>query len=63
MKHVHLIGIGGVGMSGLAEILLSRGIQVSGSDPSSNVATERLIAHGATVYYTYTTDGGAPGAG
>lgn len=37
-------------MSGLAEILLSRGIQVSGSDPSSNEATERLAAHGATLY-------------
>jgi len=50
MTHVHFIGIGGVGMSGLAQALLSRGVRVSGSDPHANAATERLAEHGATVY-------------
>src|SRR5579862_9256694 len=50
MRHVHFIGIAGVGMSGLAQVLLSRGDRVTGSDPSANEATERLIAGGATIY-------------
>jgi UDP-N-acetylmuramate--alanine ligase len=50
MNHVHFIGIGGVGMSGLAHVLLSRGVRVSGSDPSVNEATERLVKQGATIY-------------
>ncbi len=47
--HVHFIGIGGVSMSGLAEILLRAGFPVSGSDRSSSAATERLQSLGATV--------------
>ena len=47
---VHFIGIGGAGMSGLAQLLLSRGIAVSGSDLAASAATERLAALGATVY-------------
>src|SRR5438552_4302619 len=50
LKHVHFIGIGGVGMSGLAQVLLARGVRVSGSDPHSNAATERLAGQGATIY-------------
>jgi UDP-N-acetylmuramate--alanine ligase len=50
MKHVHFIGIGGVGMSGLAQILVARGDRVSGSDPQQNAATNRLQNSGATVY-------------
>lgn len=50
MNHVHFIGIGGVGMSGLAQILRARSIRVSGSDPYTNAATERLAAQGATLY-------------
>src|SRR5437588_16880 len=37
-------------MSGLAQVLLARGVRVSGSDPQSNAATERLASHGATIY-------------
>jgi UDP-N-acetylmuramate--alanine ligase len=50
MKHAHFIGIAGVGMSGLAHVLLQRGYRVSGSDPASNAATERLLAEGAILY-------------
>lgn len=46
---VHMIGIGGIGMSALAHILLSRGIQVSGSDRSESAITRRLAAEGARI--------------
>ena len=46
----HFIGIGGIGMSGLAELLLRRGFSVSGSDAAENALTRRLQALGATVY-------------
>ena len=49
-QHAHFIGIGGIGMSGIAEILLSLGIKVSGSDLRRTVATDRLVQLGATVY-------------
>src|SRR5215831_16887014 len=49
-KHIHFIGIGGVGMSGLARIDLARGMKVSGSDPQQNAATERLSSGGASIY-------------
>lgn len=48
---VYFIGIGGISMSGLAEVLLHRGFRVSGSDRSASPLTEQLEAHGATVYY------------
>ncbi len=47
--HVHFIGIGGISMSGLAEILMDRGFTVSGSDNTLSPLTERLSAHGARV--------------
>lgn len=50
VKHLHFVGIGGVGMSGIAEVLLNLGFQVSGSDLGKNVATRRLKQLGATVY-------------
>ncbi|MGE4412325.1 MAG: UDP-N-acetylmuramate--L-alanine ligase [Candidatus Caldatribacteriota bacterium] len=49
-NHVHFIGIGGAGMSGIASILLELGYQVSGSDLQSNVSTERLSNKGALIY-------------
>ncbi|MBF0209708.1 MAG: UDP-N-acetylmuramate--L-alanine ligase [Desulfamplus sp.] len=48
--HIHFVGIGGIGMSGIAEILLSLGYTVSGSDLSSSSITQRLQSLGATVY-------------
>jgi UDP-N-acetylmuramate--alanine ligase len=49
-EHYHFIGIGGIGMSGLARILLSRGIQVSGSDIAHSSTVEELIRNGAEVH-------------
>lgn len=50
VKRVHFVGIGGSGMSGIAEVLLNLGFEVSGSDLSENAATQRLKSLGATVY-------------
>ena len=49
VKHIHFVGIGGAGMSGIAEVLLNLGYHVSGSDLSKNAVTERLAALGARV--------------
>ena len=49
VKHVHFVGIGGAGMSGIAEVLLTLGYTVSGSDLNSNATTRRLQSLGATV--------------
>jgi len=49
VKHVHFVGIGGSGMSGIAEVLLNLGYRVSGSDVAAGPATRRLDALGATV--------------
>ncbi len=48
-KHIHMIGIGGVSMSGIAEILKSWGFYVTGSDMSSSDTTDRLIQNGIPV--------------
>ncbi|MEF9941743.1 MAG: UDP-N-acetylmuramate--L-alanine ligase [Lachnospiraceae bacterium] len=48
--HIHFIGIGGISMSGLAEILLKEGFTVSGSDRKSSPLTEHLTAKGAHVF-------------
>ena len=54
MKHkvqnIHFVGIGGSGMSGIAEVLLTLGYTVSGSDLGSNAVTQRLADMGATVH-------------
>lgn len=50
-NHVHFIGIGGISMSGLAEILLERGFTVSGSDAHESELTDRLESHGARIFY------------
>ncbi len=49
-QRVHFIGIGGIGMSGIAEILLNLGYPVSGSDLKRSLITDRLAALGATVF-------------
>ncbi|MDZ4744672.1 MAG: UDP-N-acetylmuramate--L-alanine ligase [bacterium] len=50
LKHIHFVGIGGIGMSGIAEILLSQGFRVSGSDMQRSDITEALVSRGATVF-------------
>ena len=44
VKHIHFVGIGGAGMSGIAEILHNLGYQVSGSDLNESDTTQRLAA-------------------
>lgn len=48
--HVHFIGIGGISMSGLAEILLEEGFTISGSDAKQSALTDSLVKKGATIY-------------
>jgi len=50
VKHVHFVGIGGAGMSGIAEVMLNLGFEVSGSDIADSAATQRLKALGAKVH-------------
>ncbi|MBV9575003.1 MAG: UDP-N-acetylmuramate--L-alanine ligase, partial [Gammaproteobacteria bacterium] len=50
IKHVHFVGIGGVGMAGIAEVLLRQGYVVSGSDLSENSLTQWLKVMGAMIY-------------
>ena len=49
-KHIHMVGIGGIGMSGIAEILLLRGYKVTGSDSNLSETTKRLEELGAKVF-------------
>lgn len=50
IRHIHFVGIGGSGMSGIAEVLLNQGFVISGSDLGTNAATRRLVSLGATVH-------------
>jgi UDP-N-acetylmuramate--alanine ligase len=50
IQRVHFVGIGGIGMSGIAEVLLNLGYKVSGSDLKSSLVTERLARLGASVF-------------
>ncbi|HKW36413.1 MAG TPA: UDP-N-acetylmuramate--L-alanine ligase [Burkholderiales bacterium] len=56
VKRIHFVGVGGSGMSGIAEVLLNLGYRVSGSDLAANVATERLASLGATVTLGHSPD-------
>ena len=49
VRHIHFVGIGGSGMSGIAEVMLNLGYEVSGSDLAENAATRRLAELGARV--------------
>src|SRR5437762_2932990 len=50
IQHVHFVGVGGIGMSGIAEVLLNMGFRVSGSDLRRSDVTARLETLGATIY-------------
>ena len=60
-SHIHFIGIGGISMSGLAEILLERGFTVTGSDARESELTKTLESHGATVSYGQRAENIVPG--
>lgn len=59
--HVHFIGIGGISMSGLAEILLKEGFCISGSDSKESPLTDHLEKLGATVFYGQKASNVIPG--
>src|SRR5215467_1659802 len=50
IQRVHFVGIGGIGMSGIAEVLLTLGYKVSGSDLKLSAVTHRLARLGATIF-------------
>src|SRR5260370_23357151 len=49
-QRIHMVGIGGIGMSGIAEVLLTLGYSVSGSDVKPSAITERLQSLGANIH-------------
>src|ERR1039458_10477242 len=50
IQRIHFVGIGGIGMSGIAEVLLNLGYQISGSDLKTSAVTQRLGALGAAIF-------------
>src|SRR5882672_10564176 len=50
IQRIHFVGIGGIGMSGIAEVLLTLGYKVSGSDLKGSAVTERLAEKGAIIF-------------
>ena len=50
IQRIHFVGIGGIGMSGIAEVLLNLGYGISGSDLRNSAVTQRLAALGATIF-------------
>lgn len=56
IKRIHFIGIGGAGMSGIAEVLLNQGYEISGSDLRESEVTQRLLDMGAIIYIGHHAD-------
>ena len=56
IHHVHFVGIGGVGMGGIAEVLINLGYAVQGSDVRQNLITERLASLGAKIFIGHDSD-------
>jgi UDP-N-acetylmuramate--alanine ligase len=54
--HIHIVGIGGAGMSAIARVLLARGYTISGSDREKNTATDSLERSGATIFIGHAAD-------
>jgi len=50
IQRIHFVGVGGIGMSGIAEVLLNLGYKISGSDLKSSTITQRLASLGATIF-------------
>ena len=49
IRHIHMVGIGGAGMSGIAEVLLSQGYEISGSDMADSAVVRHLRSLGAHI--------------
>ncbi|MDY6862834.1 MAG: UDP-N-acetylmuramate--L-alanine ligase [Thermodesulfobacteriota bacterium] len=58
VKNIHMVGIGGIGMSGIAEVLLNLGYRVSGSDMKKTNITSRLAGLGAKIKFTHNESNG-----
>ena len=56
IQRIHFVGIGGIGMSGIAEVLLNLGYKVSGSDLKSSSVTQRLVGLGAAIFEGHRTE-------
>ena len=56
LKHIHFVGVGGAGMSGIAEILHRLGYRVSGSDQADSATTQRLASLGVQIYMGHAAD-------
>ena len=56
IQRVHFVGIGGIGMSGIAEVLLNLGFKISGSDLKGSSVTQRLAGLGATIFEGHRTE-------
>src|SRR6266550_964586 len=56
IQRVHFVGIGGIGMSGIAEVLLNLGYKISGSDLKRSLVTDRLQNLGAAIFEGHATD-------
>ncbi len=56
IRRLHFVGIGGVGMNGIAQVMLNLGYEISGSDLAENTATRRLAEQGARIYKGHAAD-------
>ncbi len=56
IRRIHFVGIGGVGMCGIAEVLLNQGYQISGSDIRASATTDRLEQMGAEIFIGHSSD-------
>src|SRR5882762_7224822 len=63
LQHLHFVGIGGIGMSGIAEVLLNLGYEISGSDLKLSPVTDRLASLGARVFEGHRASNIAGGGG
>jgi UDP-N-acetylmuramate--alanine ligase len=55
-KHIHFVGVGGIGMSGIAELLLNLGYEVSGSDLRESAVTQRLAQLGGKIFSSHSKE-------
>ena len=60
---IHFVGIGGIGMSGIAEVLMTLGYQVQGSDAKASKITDRLVKLGASFHEGQRAEALGPGGG